>query len=96
MGSLRVGLNHTFMQPKDAITKTLRFGEIVRDVQGRHSGVTTDGFKDRANLRATGIIQRAERFVEAQDAWLERQGASQGDPLGFAATEAGRQPIEEG
>jgi hypothetical protein len=67
----------------------------VGDVEEGDPGALADVGEDIADVGAGVVVEGGEGFVEAEDLWMEGQGAAEGDALGFAAGKAEWESVEE-
>lgn len=58
-------------------------------------GSLADVGEDIADLGAGFVVEGGERFVEAEDLWVEGKGTSEGDALGLAARKAWGKAVEK-
>ena len=67
--------------------------EVVRDEQVRHAGRLPDVAQQVEDLRLDGDVQRGDRFVAGEHAWLAREGAGDGDALALPAGQCAGQRL---
>src|SRR5712664_840286 len=77
----------------DLVSKVSGHGQIMRDEQIRRPerGLQID--QKIGNLRLHRTIESRERLIENQEPGLERQCASDGQPLALTAAQLGRRPL---
>jgi len=68
-------------------------GQVVRDEEVREPEIALERLEQVDHLGADRHVERRDRLVEDDDAWIEREGARDPDPLTLAAGELMREPI---
>ena len=89
------GRDAAVFDAEQAVGQRLGFVQVVRDVQRRHAGHAADVLQQGTHLLPGLVVQGAERFVQAQDARAERQGAAQGHALPLAAAQPARPAVQQ-
>lgn len=90
------GFDSAIAQLEGVVSEAGGLATVVGDVEEGDAGALADVGKDIANLGAGFVVEGGEGFVEAEDLWMEREGAAECDALGFAAGQTEGKSIEEG